>query len=41
MSIKLRTLELFCIRAWLKANVAGDENVKLHSANSQASSNNA
>jgi len=40
MNITLRMLELFCIRAWLETNVAGDENVKLHNDNSQASSNN-
>jgi hypothetical protein len=41
MSTALRMLELSCIRAWLEAKVAGEENVKLHNANSQASSNNA
>jgi hypothetical protein len=40
MSIKLRMLELFCICVWLEANMAGDENVNLHNANSRASSNN-
>jgi len=41
MSTALRMLELSCIRAWLEAKVRGDEDVKLHNANSQASSNNA
>jgi hypothetical protein len=41
MSITLRMLELFCTSAWLEANVAGDDNVKPHNANSQASLNNA
>jgi len=40
MNITLRMPELFCISAWIETNVAGDENVKAHNDNSQASSNN-
>jgi len=39
MSITLRMLDLFCISAWIETKMVGDENVRLHDENSQASSN--